>query len=81
MSRELDAMKALESEDRILIKNARLLFDSKPSVSTLRRYVTRGIRNHDCKCQVFLEAYREGWTIITSVQAVQRFRERINGGK
>lgn len=78
MSRELDSMNSLDGERKISIKQARLLFPWTPDVSTIRRYITRGIWCHIRSERIFLEGYREGWALVTSVEAVQRFQSSIN---
>lgn len=50
----------------------RLRGDRKVHVSTLYRWVSRGLRG------VRLEAVRLGRTLVTSQEALQRFAERLN---
>lgn len=82
MTKEYDAMIRLESEDKIPIKQASSLFEGSPSIRTLQNYVTRGLYVPTLGDHVFLEAYRGvGMSMITSKQAIIRFRARINGGE
>lgn len=82
MTKEFDAMTRLESEDKIPIKQAINFFEGSPSVRTVQNYVTRGLYVPSLGGHVFLEAYRGvGMSLITSKQAIQRFRARINGGE
>lgn len=80
VSRELDAMKRLESEDQIPLKQAGPLFRWRPCRRALQNYPTKGRRVHLADERVYLEAYRSvlGW--ITSKQAVERFIKKLNGG-
>lgn len=79
MSRVLDAMKRLCTEDKRNLKQAVTAFAWKPSVATIRRYCLDGLWSPILGERVYLEFYREGWTYITSVQAIERFCARING--
>jgi len=78
MSREFDSMNSLDGERKISIKQAKLLFPWTPDASTIRRYITRGIWCHIRSERIFLEGYREGWALVTSVEAVHRFQSSIN---
>lgn len=80
MSRELAAMKRLSTEKKISLKQARDLFAWRPCVRTLQNYPTKGRYVHLLGDRVYLEAFRSihGW--VTSVEAVERFNVRLNGG-
>lgn len=82
MTLELDAMRCMESEDRITLKQSRPLFEGRPSLRTLKRYVLVGLFCPYRGDRIRLEAYRGiGMSWITSRQAIQRFRERLNGAE
>ena len=82
MSRELDAMRRLEQEDKIPIKAACALIEGCPTERSVRRFFKEGRYVRETGATVFLEAYRGfGRRLITSKQAVRRFLERLNGGE
>lgn len=80
MSREFDALKRLEREDRIPLKKAGPLIVGSPSYRSLLRYVLYGYRCPDADELLFLEAFRGiGRSWWTSRQAAARFNALLNG--
>jgi hypothetical protein len=71
----------LANEQRIGLHEAAKLYPSfrndRPThVSTVLRHITKGVRSSNCET-VHLEGARLGGRWITSVEAVQRFMERL----
>ena len=71
----------LASEQRIGLHEAAKLYPSfrngrTTHISTLLRHITKGVRLSNCEV-VRLEGARLGGRWITSVEAVQRFMERL----
>lgn len=80
MSKEFDAMKRLEREDEIPLKQAGPLIKGRPSLRSLYRYVLYGYRCPVADDLIFLEAYRgTGRSYWTSRQACERFNALLNG--
>lgn len=57
-----------------LKKAANKWVPTRPNVSTVWRWVTRGVRGEK------LESVRVGGVVCTSRQAIERFLARLNGG-
>jgi hypothetical protein len=65
------------SEQVLRLKQARSHFASKPSYNTLKAWVKKGVYSRR-GVHVRLESFREGGRVYTSIEATQRFRERLN---
>ena len=62
----------LAAEQRVMLKEARKYFASRPTVNTLRVWCKSGSRG------VVLESCREGAYRVTSIEAIGRFLERVS---
>lgn len=65
----------LKNETRASMKQAAASLADPVDPSTVRRWCTRGVRG------VELEHYLEGGRIYTSLEAVERFMEKLNDSK
>lgn len=80
MTRELDALRRLNVEDKIPLKKAGPLIPGSPSLRSLQRYVSNGYYCPILDDKIYLEAFRgSGRHWWTSQQAICRFNNRING--
>jgi hypothetical protein len=51
----------------------------KPSIDTLRKYIQRGIVSRATGKRIYLECEQAGGQLITSLEAWERFQDRLNG--
>ncbi len=65
------------NEKLLRLKQAKSHFATRPSYNTLKRWVSIGVYSRR-GVHVRLESFREGGRVYTSVEATERFRERLN---
>ena len=68
----------LHSETAVCLKAAREHFTGRPHPTTVRRWCSKGVRSSNGK-QAKLETYREGYRVYTTLEAIARFRRKVNG--
>lgn len=51
----------------------------QPSLTTLYRYIRRGVVSRVTSKRIYLECEQRGGQLITSLEAWERFHDRLNG--